>query len=252
MEKATVSDEIEKFADEVRVNIERLGQSAELHAQTRAWIETANKLRYSYNFRWMGRPIIQYPQDIMAVQEIIWNYQPDLVIETGIAHGGSIILWASLLELIGGPGRVVGVDIDIRAHNRAAIEAHPMFKRITLIQGSSIEESVVAEIRSIATGAKRPLVLLDSNHTHDHVLAELRLYSPFVRKDSYLVAFDTIIENLPPDSWPDRPWTRGNNPMTAVDAFLKENPRFVIDTTIDDKLQISVAPRGYLRCVRDP
>lgn len=207
--------------------------------------------KYSYNFSWLGRPIIQLPQDIVAVQELIWQVKPDLIIETGIAHGGSIIFSASMLELLGGDGRVVGIDIDIRPHNRVEIEKHPMFKRITMIEGSSTDPEIVVKVRSIASGRQRVMVCLDSLHTHDHVLKELELYSPLVTKGSYLVVFDTVIEDMPPGFFPDRPWDRGNNPKTAVHEFLKTTDRFEIDEDIPNKLLITVAPDGYLRCVKD-
>ncbi len=207
-------------------------------------------MKYSYHFSWLGRPIIQFPQDVLAIQEIIWSVKPDLVIETGIAHGGSLILSASLLELLGGDRRVVGVDIEIRSHNRAAIEAHPLFHRITLIEGSSTDPEVAARIAWLAAG-RRTLVLLDWNHTHDHVLNELRLYSPLVKTGSYIVVFDTIIEHLPDDFFPDRPWGHGNNPQTAVAELLEQNERFRIDGDLEAKLVITAAPGGYLKCVRD-
>ncbi|MCX7700490.1 MAG: cephalosporin hydroxylase family protein [Gemmataceae bacterium] len=207
--------------------------------------------RYSYNFSWLGVAIIQYPQDIVATQEIIWRVKPDLIIETGIAHGGSLIFYASMLELLGGPGRVIGVDIDIRAHNRAVIEAHPMMKRITMIQGSSIDSAVVSQVRQLARGAQRVLVALDSNHTHDHVLRELELYSPFVTRGSYLIVFDTVVDDMPKPLLGDRPWGPGNNPKTAVHEFLKTNRRFRIDHEIESKLMITVAPDGYLECIAD-
>lgn len=206
--------------------------------------------KYSYNFSWMGRPIIQYPQDMIAMQEILWKVQPDIVIETGIAHGGSLIYYASILELIGKPAYVLGVDIDIRAHNKAAVEAHPMFDRIEMIQGSSIGDDVVAQVMEHAKGKERVLVTLDSNHTHEHVLRELEIYSPLVTKDSYLVVFDTAVEQAPDDLNEDRPWSVGNNPMTAVKQFLADTDRFEIDETYNNKLLISMAPDGYLRCVR--
>lgn len=207
--------------------------------------------KYSYNFSWLGRPIIQYQQDIVAMQEIIWQVKPDLIVETGIAHGGSLIFHASMLELIGGEGRVLGIDIDIREHNRVEIERHPMFKRISMIQGSSVDTEIAAEAGRAAAGAERVLVVLDSNHTHEHVLRELELYSPLVTKDSYLVVFDTVIEDMPEDSFLDRPWSKGNNPKTAVHQFLRETDRFVIDEEYNNKLLITVAPDGYLRCVKD-
>ncbi len=215
------------------------------------WVLHSARLRYTYRFSWMGRPIIQFPQDVFAVQEIIWNVRPELIIETGIAHGGSLVFNASMLELLGGDGEVLGIDIDIRAHNREAIENHPMFKRITMIEGSSIDPGVAEQVRKIAQGKQRVLVLLDSNHTHDHVLEELRLYSPLVTKDSYLVVFDTIVEDMPEDAFPDRPWGRGNNPKTAVHAFLSTTDRFVVDKEIEDKLMITVAPEGFLKCIED-
>jgi cephalosporin hydroxylase len=214
------------------------------------WLAESVKKRYSYNFTWLGRPIIQYPQDILAMQELIWRVQPDLIVETGVAHGGSVVFYASMLELIGGPGEVLGIDIEIRPHNRIAIESHSMAKRIRLIEGSSVSDTVISEVRARAAG-RRTMVVLDSMHTHTHVARELELYSPLVKAGSYLVVCDTIIEDLPTDSYPDRPWGKGNNPKTAVREFLGCNDRFVIDREIEAKLQITVAPDGYLRCVRD-
>jgi cephalosporin hydroxylase len=215
------------------------------------WILQSAKLKYTYNFTWMGRPIIQFPQDMIAMQEIIWKVKPDLIIETGIAHGGSIIYYASLLEMIGGEGKVIGIDIDIRPHNRIEIENHCMFKRIHLIEGSAIDPNIAQEVYKIAAGKQKILVILDSNHTHEHVLRELNLYSHLVTKDSYLVAFDTIVEDMPDDFFPDRPWGKGNNPKTAVWKFLEENNRFEIDKELEDKLLITVAPDGYLKCIKD-
>jgi cephalosporin hydroxylase len=190
-----------------------------LKAAAKAFNDASNSNQYSYNFSWMGRPIIQYPQDIIAMQEIIWEVKPDLIIETGIAHGGSLIYYASLLELIG-KGEVLGIDIDIRKHNKEEIEKHPMFKRIKMIEGSSIDESIVAEVRSIAQGKQNILVVLDSNHTFEHVLRELQMYSPLVSLGSYIVVFDTIVEDLPANYFKEkRPWGIGNNPKTAVRNF---------------------------------
>ena len=187
----------------------------------------------------------------MAMQELIWQIKPELIIETGIAHGGSIIFYASMLELLGGNGLVVGIDIDIRAHNRREIEAHPMFKRIHLIEGSSIASEVVEEVYGLAAGKAPILVALDSNHTHDHVLQELKLYSPLVTRGSYLVVFDTIIEDFPAGYFHDRPWDKGNNPKTAVSEFLAANKRFQLDEDLESKLLITVAPGGYLQCLAD-
>ena len=224
------------------------GENKELISAAKNFNIASNKAQYSYNFSWMGRPIIQYPQDMLAMQEIIWNLKPDLIIETGIAHGGSLIFYSSLMELIG-KGEVLGIDIDIREHNKIEIEKHPMFKRISMIEGSSIDPTVIDKVARIAEGKTTVLVLLDSNHTHDHVLAELKLYSPFVTKNSYLVCFDTIVEEMPEDYLPNRAWSIGNNPKTAVRNFLNENNNFEIDKSIDNKLMISVAPDGYLKRV---
>lgn len=221
-----------------------------LQELTNQWFVESCKYKYSYNFSWMGRPIIQFPQDIMAMQEIIWQVKPDLIVETGIAHGGSLIFYASMLELIG-EGQVLGIDVDIRQHNRVEIEQHPMFKRITMIEGSSIDEEIAKQVYDLAKGKSRILLVLDSNHTHDHVLKELELYSPLVTKDSYLVVFDTVVEDMPEDFFPDRPWGKGNNPKTAVWEFLKTNKRFEVDKDIEAKLLITVAPDGYLKCLED-
>ncbi|MDG4595648.1 MAG: cephalosporin hydroxylase family protein [Candidatus Contendobacter sp.] len=243
---------IKQFNEEVSKNISDLGADVELQTNSYEWINRIAAHKYTYNFRWLGRPIIQLPQDIVAMQELIWSIQPDLIIETGIAHGGSLIFSASMLELnatCGGPqdAEVLGVDIDIRAHNRAAIEAHPMFKRITMIQGSSIAPEIIAQVQARVTGKQRVLVCLDSNHTHDHVLAELEAYAPLTSVGSYCVVFDTIIEDMAADLFSDRPWGPGNNPKTAVWEYLKTHPEFEIDRSIPHKLLITVAPDGYLR-----
>ena len=245
----------ERFAQECCAEIAAQGANPELQALTRSWFLKANEHKYSYHFEWLGRPIIQYPQDILAMQELIFRIQPDLIIETGIAHGGSLIFSASLLELnaiCGGPADacVLGIDIDIRPHNRAAIEAHPMMRRITMLEGSSVEASIVDQVRQAAENAECVLVCLDSNHTHAHVLAELEAYAPLVTPGSYCVVFDTVIETLPAQMFPDRPWGPGDNAMTAVDAYLADHPEFEIDAAMDSKLLISVAPRGYLKRVR--
>jgi cephalosporin hydroxylase len=243
------------FEQEVQQRLADNRHNAELKAAGAVFMERSTRPKYSYNFSWLGRPIIQYPQDIVAMQELIWAVQPELIIETGIAHGGSLIFSAAMLELnaaCGGPAgaRVLGIDIDIRAHNRAAIEAHPMARRISMIEGSSIDAGTVAQARAAAAGKARVLVCLDSNHTHDHVLAELRAYAPLVTPGSWCVVFDTIIEDLPAGMYPDRPWGPGNNPKTAVHTYLRENPAFEIAHHIDDQLLISVAPQGYLKRVR--
>lgn len=240
---------VQQFIDERRQRVTLNGSNTRLKQAADVFNVESNKSQYSYNFSWMGRPIIQYPQDMIAMQEIIWAVKPDLIIETGIAHGGSLIYYASLLELIG-KGEVLGIDIDIREHNRNEIESHPMFKRIKMIQGSSVDAKLVDEVKKYTQGKQSVLVCLDSNHTHRHVLDELNFYSPFVTVGSYLVAFDTIVENLPDNYLPGRAWARGDNPMTAVHEFLRSHPEFIIDTDIDNKLLISVAPQGYLKRIK--
>lgn len=245
------SNPVQAFEKECADRIATYPQSA-IAEVGRAFVRESTQPKYSYNFSWLGRPIIQYPQDIVAMQELVWRIQPDLIIETGIAHGGSLILSASLLELNAACGgdataEVLGVDIDIREHNRDAILAHPMSKRITMIQGSSIDPKIVEEVHQHAKDKKRIMVCLDSNHTHDHVLAELVAYAPLTSVGSYCVVFDTIVEELPSSSYPDRSWGPGNSPQSAVIAYLESRPEFEIDQSIDNKLLISVAPKGYLR-----
>lgn len=242
------------FAKETEERIEANGRDDALKESARAFMEASLQPKYSYNFSWLGRPIIQYPQDMIAMQEIIWKVKPDLIIETGIAHGGSLIFSASMLELVaicgGGDGEVLGIDIEIRPHNRQAIEAHPMMKRISMIEGSSIAPSVIAQVRDKARGKVRILVCLDSNHTHDHVLAELEAYASLASAGSYCVVFDTVVEDMPKNLSGDRPWGPGNNPKTAVHQWLASHPEFQIDSSIQNKLLITVAPDGYLRRVR--
>jgi cephalosporin hydroxylase len=236
-----------------------------LRSLANEFILSSAKVRYSYKFEWLGRPIIQYPQDIVAMEELIWEVKPDLIIETGIAHGGSLIFSASMLALLDmcegiekkqsldpaqSKRKVLAVDIDIGAHNRAAIEAHPMASRIQMIQGSSIAPGIVAQIKAIAANYSRILVCLDSNHTHEHVLAELHAYAPLTSVGSYCVVFDTIIEDLPAEMFPDRPWAPGNNPKTAVWEYVKTHPEFEIDKSIQHKLLITVAPDGWLKRIK--
>jgi len=239
--------------------------NTEIQRAANAFMSASTQPKYSYNFSWLGRPIIQYPQDMVAMQELIWSIKPDLIIETGIAHGGSLIFSASMLAQLDmcdaieagtsfdpkeSRRKVLGIDIDIRAHNRAAIEAHPMASRIQMIQGSSIAPEIIEQVKQAASGYSRILVCLDSNHTHEHVLAELEAYAPLTSVDSYCVVFDTIVEDLPGEMFPDRPWGPGNNPKTAVREYLKFHSEFEIDHQIDNKLLISVAPEGYLKRVR--
>lgn len=244
-------DPVAEHEARVADNVRGLREDRELRARSLAWMCEAGRHGYSYNFRWLGRPVIQYPQDLMALQELMWSIQPSLVIETGVAHGGSVIFHASMLELIGGDGQVIGVDIDIRQHNRVEIERHRMFSRITLIEGSSTDPATVSRVHELAQGRRPVMLILDSHHGHDHVLSELRLYSPLVTKGSYLVVFDTSIEDTPDAYFVGKPWDKGNNPKTAVHEFLRSTDRFEIDEDIESKLLVTACPDGYLRCVKD-
>lgn len=256
---------MDDFKSEVEKRIDAVQENPGLHTASAGFMLESIKAQYSYNFTSLGRPIIQYPQDMVAMQELIWSVRPDLIVEMGIAHGGSLILSASMLALLdytdavdasqpldprASKRRVLGVDIDVRSHNREAIEAHPMAHMIDMIQGSSIEPDIVVQVHKYAEQYDRILVCLDSNHTHDHVLAELEAYAPLTSKDSYCVVFDTIIEDLPDDIYPDRPWGVGDNPKTAVWEYLKTHSEFEIDKAIDNKSLISVAPDGFLKRVR--
>lgn len=239
-----------KFENERLNSIYKMSHQKDVQNLSVRFITNTGRLNYTYNFDWLGLPIIQFPQDMVAVQEIIWKTKPDLIIETGVARGGSLILNASILHLLNGDGKVVGIDIDIRPHNREAIENHPLAHRIELIQGSSIDEEVLQQAKSHMKKNDRVMVILDSNHTHEHVLKELELYSPLVSKNCYLLVMDTVIDDMPDDYFPDRPWGKGDNPKTAVHEFLKKSDRFEIDEAIHNKLLITVAPDGYLKCIK--
>lgn len=253
-----------KFLEQRRVDIAAIGGNSALEKKSNDFFLLLSQSRYSYNFDWLSRPIIQFPQDIVAMQELIWKVKPDLIIETGIAHGGSLIFSASMLALLdlaeaiqadvtieprNSSRKVLGIDIDIREHNLEAIQAHPLASRIQMIEGSSVASEVVAEVRRIAEQYQRVMVCLDSNHTHDHVLAELDAYAPLTSVGSYCVVFDTVIDDMPHEVFTDRPWGPGNNPKTAVWEFIQSHPEFEIDKDIHDKLVITVAPDGYLKRV---
>lgn len=253
------------FQKEVAERVSAMPANKQLSETAAAFMRASTEPKYSYNFSWQGRPIIQYPQDMVAMQELIWRIKPDLIVETGIAHGGSLVFSASQLAQLDlceaieagttldpktSRRKVLGIDIDIRAHNRAAIEAHPMASRIQMIQGSSIAPDIIAQVHAIAAAYSRVLVCLDANHTHDHVLAELQAYAPLTSVGSYCVVFDTLVEDMPKEAYPDRPWGPGNNPKTAVWEYLKVHPEFEIDKSIQNKLLITVAPDGYLRRTR--
>ncbi len=260
--RSEVEDPVAQFAAARAHSLAAYAGDSEFCALSRAWLEASMRRKYVYNFDWLGRPIIQYPQDIWAVQELIFTVKPDLVIETGIAHGGSLILSASILALLDyceaveqgrslDPRRsrrkVIGIDIDIREHNRRAIEAHPLALHLHLIQGSSIAPETITTVRKAAADHQRIMVLLDSMHTHAHVLAELDAYAPLVSKDSYCVVFDSFVEDMPADLFPDRPWSPGDNPKTALHEFLGKHPEFVIDKAVEGKLMVTVAPDGFLK-----
>ena len=234
-----------------RKTIEAMSKDKGLQELRRKLYPYFAQYKYTYNFNWLGRPIIQLTEDIMLMQEIIFRVKPDLIIETGIAHGGSLIFSASMLELLGNNGKVLGIDIDIRQHNRLEIEKHPMAKRISMMQGSSIDKTVAEKVHAFAENSEKVMVFLDSNHTHEHVIKELELYSSLVKKGSYLVVFDTGIEDLPEDMCADRPWGKGDNPKTAVWKFLKSNNRFEIDRELESRVLFTVAPDGYLKCIKD-
>jgi len=238
-----------KFQSRNRRHILEMAKSKSFKKLTKSWFESSVKFEYSYHFTWLGRPIIQYPQDIIALQEIIWKVKPDLIIETGIARGGSLIFSASMLQLLG-KGKVLGIDIKIRPENKKKIQQYFLWKRISMIEGSSVDKKIINKVYNFAKGKKRVMVILDSNHTHEHVLNELKAYSPLVSKNSYLVVFDTIIEDLPKKIESKLPWSKGNNPKTALLEFLKNNKQFKIDKEIENKLMISVAPSGYLQRIK--
>lgn len=257
-------DQFQIFKAECDAEIKKIGENRPCAMLTNEWMRTANQFKYSYHFEWLGRPIIQYPQDMVAMQELIWEVKPDLIIETGIAHGGSLIFSASMMANLdicdainnnstfdprNSKRKVLGIDIDIRQHNREAIEAHPMSSRIQMIQGSSIDPDVVDQVCQVANQYSKVLVCLDSNHTHEHVFEELQVYAPLTSIGSYCIVFDTIVDDMPKDMFPDRPWGPGNNPKTAVWEYLKSHPEFEINKSIQDKLLITVSPDGYLKRV---
>ena len=215
------------------------------------FFEESYKEKYSYNYFYFGRPIIQYPQDVFTLQEIIYETKPDLIIEIGIAHGGSLIFNSSMLNLLNlykkKKRMVLGIDIDIRKHNLDAIKKHPLSNLIKTIEGSSTDEKIFKKVKKIASQYKKVLVILDSNHTHDHVLKELNKYSPLVTKNSYCVVFDTVLNNLPNKFMENRPWNNKNNPMTAVKEFLKKNKKFKVEKKFENKNIITCMPNGVLK-----
>lgn len=234
--------------------IEKMSKDKSLKKLSKKWFIDSNRYEYGKHFSWLGRPIIQFPHDIIGFQEIIWKIKPDLIIETGVARGGSLIFLASILELIG-KGNVLGIEIKLRHHNETAIKKHPMYKRIKILKGSSTDPKNLEKVKKIAKNNKKILVILDSDHTKKHVLEELNLYSQFVSKNSYIIVCDTIIQDFPKNWFSnngiDRPWNKLNNPKTAVWEFLKQNDRFKIDKFIENKLLVTTSPDGFLKCIKD-
>jgi cephalosporin hydroxylase len=255
-------DQYKNFKKECALEITQMASDADFATLSREWFLKASMYRYSYHFEWCGRPIIQYPQDIVLMQELIWSLKPDLIIETGIAHGGSLIFSASMMALLDycdfsgsqskfdpklSKRKVIGIDIDLKDHNKAALLDHPLSHLIEVIEGSSVSSKVIAHVRAVAEKYQRILICLDSNHSHNHVLAELNAYASLTTVGSYCVVFDTVVEEMPNTLIGDRPWGRGNSPKTAVKEFLRDHPNFIIDKEIEQKLLVTVAPDGFLK-----
>lgn len=248
-----IADAVVQFQQEKERDIQAMTQDKNTKRIGRLFMDHVTDYKYGYYFTWMGRPIIQHPQDMVALQEVIMEVRPDLIIETGIAHGGSLVFSASMLELLDiwmpvqkFQREIVGIDIDIRAHNRAAIAEHPMFRKITMLEGSSTDEKIAEEVRSIAARHQKIMVLLDSCHTEEHVLKELETYSPLVSVGSYLVVYDTLVE-FEDKPHADRPWGKGNNPYTAVQKFLLTHDEFSVDERVEQKIVITSCPGGWLQ-----
>jgi cephalosporin hydroxylase len=235
----------DKEFDEFRKNqLAAQNNDSEFQNLSKEWMRQSCDKRYSYQFDWLGIPIIQMPTDIVIFQEIVWKTRPDLIIETGIARGGSINFWASIQNLCDIDGEVIGVDIDIRGHAKDAISKSKFRDQISLIEGDSTAQSVVEQVEKIAAQHKNVMLILDSNHTHEHVLKELEIYTKFVSPGGYILVLDTIIEDLPVPG--DRPWQPGDNPMTAVIEFMKGKEReFSLDSYYEKRSLLTVAPHGY-------
>lgn len=242
-----MTDDRDEFQTQSRSKALAMGADPEIQRLDRELTIVSDEHDYSYMWNWLGLPIIQMPADIVVTQEIIWQNRPQVIIETGVARGGSVVLHASMLQLIG-EGQVVAVDIDIRPHNRAAVEEHPLAYRVTLIEGSSVEADVLDQLEAAIGDAERVMVVLDSNHTHEHVLAEIELYTRFVTPGQFMIVADTLVEDLPYQEHRPRPWGPGDNPKTAVDQYLKENPGvYEVDEVVNSKLLLTSSRGGYLR-----
>jgi cephalosporin hydroxylase len=247
----SMSDDRAEFEERKKAQAVALGRDPQLFAAAIDLLIAADQYDYTYLWSWLGVPIIQLPVDMIATQEVIWATKPDVIIETGVARGGSVLFMASLLELVG-KGQVIGIDIDIREHNRESIERHPMAKRVHLIEGPSTDPPILASVQAeIPTGAS-VMVVLDSDHSREHVLSELRLYAPLVTRGCYLVVADTMLGRLNADQTPQKRskvWLKGNEPLSALEDYLKETNRFEVDHVLNGKLIFSSSPGGYLRCL---
>ncbi|MDX2256960.1 MAG: CmcI family methyltransferase [Pseudanabaenaceae cyanobacterium bins.39] len=253
--------DLKNFELESIENIKKLSSDPEVKNVSQEWINKTGPHKYVYNWRWMGLPIIQLPADVVATQEIIWMVKPTVIIETGVARGGSLIFNASQLALLDlcengkasieeSKRRCIGIDIDIRQHNRDAIVSHPLSPMIQLIEGSSISDQTLNKVKNLLHPEDKVLVILDSNHTHDHVKAELEQYSPLVSCGSYIIVHDTGIEYAVESLFHNRDWGIGNNPLTASKEFLLSNKNFQVDQIVSGKLQITSSPDGYLKRIQ--
>ena len=248
---------IDTQAREVRVNDEHGERRVPLYSPeafdliSSVWLNVGWGQRYSYAFTWLGRPVIQLPQDLVRLQEVIYRVRPDVIIETGVAHGGSLVFAASLCRVVG-KGRVIGVDIEIRSHNRREIEAHSLASLITLLEGDSADVTTVRQVTSLLSPGENVLVILDSNHSAAHVSRELEVYYPFVQPGSYIIATDGIMRDLG-DVPGGRPEWSHDNPVTAVDEFVARHPEFVVEPPprlFDESgihADVTYWPRAYLR-----
>jgi cephalosporin hydroxylase len=247
-----MKDDRKEFEDNKAKQSIALGAAKDVFRQSVDTVLSLDRFDYAYLWSWMGVPIIQLPADVMASQEVIWNTRPDVIIETGVARGGSVLFMASLLELIG-KGKVIGIDIDIRSHNRDTIEKHPMAKRIELVEGSSSSEETVAKVRALIPDGASVMLVLDSDHSRAHVLAELQVLAPLVTKGCYLVVADTLVGHLTKEQAPQKRskiWFEGDEPLSALHDYMSETDRFEVDQALNGKLVLSSSPGGYLRCVK--
>ena len=242
---------IKQFDNRVKKNTKNMSKDITLFKKSIDWMIHADKYKYTYNFKWAGIPIIKFPNDLMALQEIISDVQPDVIIETGVAHGGSIIFSASMQHLYCKKNSfVIGIDIDIRKHNLDRLKKNKFFNRIKLIEGSSTSPEVIKKIKKLIKGKKKVMVCLDSNHTYEHVKNEIEIYKNFITKNSYMIVEDTFSEYFPKNYYSNRPWDVGNNPMIALREFLKKEKRFIVDKEICNKLQITETFDGYLKKIK--